>query len=95
MSFLIALHFVLAIAIIFFVIIQRSAETSVLVSSSHFAPGGANKLLVKITRTLVALFLLNCLAISYLKYHKINRNLNIDNIKTTQTTSNKPVVPFK
>lgn len=93
MAFLIVLHFILAISIIFFVILQRSAETSVLVSSTHFAPGGANKLLVKITRGLVILFLVNCLAISYIKYHKSN-TINIDNIaKTTQNSVKIPSVP--
>lgn len=93
MSFLIALHFILAISIIFFVILQRSSETSVLVSSTHFAPGGANKLLVRITRALVVLFLLNCLAISYIKYHK-SHSVNIDNLaKTTQTSAKVPSVP--
>jgi|GEM_PF-2671890 protein translocase SecG subunit len=70
MGLLLFLHFVLAAAIIFFVLVQRSAESTILVSSQHFAPGGANKLLVKITRTLVIIFFLNCFLISYLKYHK-------------------------
>ena len=70
MGLLLFLHFVLAAAIIVFVLIQRSAESTILVSSQHFAPGGANKLLVKITRTLVIIFFLNCFLISYLKYHK-------------------------
>ena len=70
MGLLLFLHFVLAAAIIFFVLVQRSAESTILVSSQHFAPGGANKLLVKITRTLVIVFFLNCFLISYLKYHK-------------------------
>ena len=39
-----------------------------LVSSTHFSPGGVNKLLVRITRIAVAIFLVNCLLISYLKY---------------------------
>ena len=70
MGLLLFIHFVLAAAIIFFVLVQRSAESTILVSSQHFAPGGANKLLVKITRTLVIIFFLNCFLISYLKYHK-------------------------
>ena len=70
MGLLLFLHFVLAAAIIVFVLVQRSAESTILVSSQHFAPGGANKLLVKITRTLVIIFFLNCFLISYLKYHK-------------------------
>ena len=70
MGLLLFLHFVLAAAIIFFVLVQRSAESTILVSSQHFAPGGANKLLVKITRALVIIFFLNCFLISYLKYHK-------------------------
>ena len=70
MGLLLFIHFVLAAAIIFFVLVQRSAESTILVSSQHFAPGGANKLLVKITRTLVIVFFLNCFLISYLKYHK-------------------------
>lgn len=70
MGLLLFLHFVLAAAIIFFVLVQRSAESTILVSSQHFAPGGANKLLVKITHTLVIIFFLNCFLISYLKYHK-------------------------
>jgi len=70
MGLLLFLHFVLVAAIIFFVLVQRSAESTILVSSQHFAPGGANKLLVKITRTLVIIFFLNCFLISYLKYHK-------------------------
>ena len=70
MGLLLFIHFVLAAAIIFFVLVQRSAESTILVSSQHFAPGGANKLLVEITRTLVIVFFLNCFLISYLKYHK-------------------------
>ena len=70
MAFLLILHFILIAAIIVFVLIQRSAESTILVSSQHFAPGGANKLLVKITSTLVIIFFLNCFLISYLKYHK-------------------------
>jgi len=68
MSFFIFLHFALIFLIIFLVLLQRSAESTVLVSSTHFSPGGANKLLVRITRIAVAIFLVNCLLISYLKY---------------------------
>ena len=68
MSFFIFLHFALIFVIVFLVLLQRSAESTILVSSTHFSPGGANKLLVRITRIAVAIFLVNCLLISYLKY---------------------------
>ena len=68
MSFFIFLHFALIFVIVFLVLLQRSAESTILVSSTHFSPGGANKLLVRITRIVVAIFLVNCLLISYLKY---------------------------
>ena len=68
MSFFIFLHFALIFVIIFLVLLQRSAESTILVSSTHFSPGGANKLLVRITRVAVGIFLVNCLLISYLKY---------------------------
>ena len=76
-NFLIFLNFVFITGIILLVIIQRSAESSVLVSSPHFAPGGANKLLVKITRVMVCLFIGNCLLISCIKYnHGISNEIN-------------------
>ena len=68
MSFFIFLHFALIFVIVFLVLLQRSAESTILVSSTHFSPGGANKLLVRITRIVVVIFLVNCLLISYLKY---------------------------
>ena len=70
MNFFIFLHFVIATIIICLVLIQRSAESSILVSSVHFTPGGANKLLVKITKCFVIMFIFNCLLISYLKNSK-------------------------
>lgn len=76
-NFLIFLNFVFMTGIILLVIIQRSAESSVLVSSPHFAPGGANKLLIKITRVMVCLFIGNCLLISCIKYnHGISNEIN-------------------
>lgn len=85
MGLLIFIHFTLITAIICLVLIQRSAESSVLISSAHFAPGGANKLLVKITRVLVAVFMINCLSISYIKYNKTfnknNKNTEVKNEK--------------
>ena len=76
-SFLFFFNFVFITGIILLVIIQRSAESSVLVSSPHFAPGGANKLLVKITRVMVCLFIGNCLLISCIKYnHGISNEIN-------------------
>ena len=93
MGFCIFLHFTLITTIICLVLIQRSAESSILVSSTHFAPGGANKLLVKITRVLVVMFMLNCLFISYIKYgNNFNKKTDLNNIKTEQTAK-KPVVP--
>ena len=68
-NFLIFLNFVFITGIILLVIVQRSAESSVLVSSPHFAPGGANKLFVKITLVMVCLFIGNCLLISCIKYN--------------------------
>ena len=86
MNFLIFLHFTIATAIIVLVLIQRSAESSILVSSTHFAPGGANKLLVKITRVLVFAFLINCLLISYIKYGKHNNTNKISKgVKTEES----------
>ena len=87
---LIFLHFTLITAIICLVLIQRSAESSVLVASSHFVPGGANKFLTKITRILVAIFMINCLLISYIKYGK-TFNDKIDNNETTKTQRNSTV----
>lgn len=80
-NFLIFLNFVFITAIILLVIIQRSAESSVLVSSPHFAPGGANKLLIKITRVMVFLFIGNCLLISCIKYNHgiINEISKVEN----------------
>lgn len=76
-NFLIFLNFVFIAGIILLVIIQRSAESSVLVSSPHFAPGGANKFLIKITRVMVCLFIGNCLLISCIKYnHGISNEIN-------------------
>ena len=80
-GFLIFLHFTLITLIICLVLVQRSAESSILVASTHFSPGGANKLLVKITRTLVVVFMINCLFISYLKYGKgFKKNVNQPNV---------------
>ena len=66
---------------------QKSAESTILVSSTHFAPGGANKLLVKITRILVAVFLCNCLLISYLKYGKSRHQNNDVPVKSEKNVS--------
>jgi len=94
MGFCIFLHFTLITAIICLVLVQRSAESSILVSSSHFTPGGANKLLVKITKILVAIFMLNCLFISYMKYGSNFNNKTLDYKNTnTEQTSKKPSVP--
>ena len=87
MGFFIFLHFAVATAIICLVLVQRSAESSVLVSSTHFAPGAGNKLLVKITRILVIVFVCNCLLISYLKYGKHGQNASLSSVKTEQTQS--------
>ena len=65
---------------------QRSAESSVLVSSPHFAPGGASKLLIKVTRVLVFVFICNCLFMSYMKY---GYNKNADNVKSSNPVSTK------
>ena len=70
-QFLFFLHFILIFLIISCVLLQRSSESSVLVSSNHFSVGTANKLLVKITQILVFIFVLNCLVISYIKYHSV------------------------
>ena len=72
-QFLFFLHFILIFLIISCVLLQRSSESSVLVSSNHFSVGTANKLLVKITQILVSIFILNCLVISYVKYHSIEK----------------------
>lgn len=90
MGFCIFLHFTLITAIICLVLVQRSAESSILVSSTHFAPGGASKLLVKITRILVTIFVLNCLFISYLKYGNSSKFNNNSNNTTTEQTSSVP-----
>ena len=90
MGFCIFLHFTLITAIICLVLVQRSAESSILVSSSHFSPGGANKLLVKITRILVAVFIINCLFISYLKYGNGIKNNKSNNVKTEQSKTSVP-----
>ena len=91
MGLLIFLHFTLITAIICLVLIQRSAESSILVASTHFTPGGANKLLVKITRSLVAVFMVNCLLISYIKYgqtfNKDVKNANTPPLKQEKSTS--------
>ena len=87
MGLLIFLHFTLITAIICLVLIQRSAESSILVASTHFNPGGANKLLVKITRVLVTVFMLNCLFISYLKHEYVTKETN----KTTVQKMEKNV----
>ena len=87
MGFFIFLHFALITAIICLVLVQRSAESTILTSSTHFAPGGANKMLVKITRICVAVFVINCLLISYLKYGKTLSNLEKTKVKTEKTSS--------
>ena len=84
---LIFLHFVLATLIVCLVMVQRSAESSVLVSTPQFAPGVANKLLNKITQILVFAFVVNCIAISYIKYHGKSSNIMPVDVKTTQTTT--------
>jgi len=87
-GFCIFLHFTLITAIICLVLVQRSAESSILVSSTHFTPGGANKLLVKITKIFVTIFILNCLLISYIKYGGQNvSKVENSNTKTEQTSS--------
>lgn len=73
-NFLFVLHFICIFLIIVLVILQKSAESSVLVSSSHFSVSTTNKLLVKITKILVCFFVCNCLLISYLKYHHTKSN---------------------
>ena len=93
MTFLVVLHFVLAILIILLVLLQRSAESSVLVSSTHFAPGEASNLLVKITRVCVVLFICNCLLISYMKYGFHKKTDEIANIPAQQT-QNEVSVPI-
>ena len=86
MGLLIFLHFTLITAIICLVLIQRSAESSILVASTHFTPGGANKLIVKITKVLVAVFMINCLLISYIKYGQ-----NLNKKAETETKASKSV----
>lgn len=88
LKFLIFLHFLMATSIIILVLLQRSSESSILVSSTQFSPGMANKLLVRITRGLVIAFLVNCLVISYIKYgnHENNAISNASqNAKTEQS----------
>ena len=87
---LIFLHFVLATLIVCLVIVQRSAESSVLVSTPQFAPGVANKLLNKITQILVFAFVVNCIAISYIKYHGKSSNI-VSEVGTTQTATTKGI----
>ena len=88
MGFLVFLHFTLITTIVCLVLIQRSAESSILAASTHFSPGGANKLLVKITRTLVAVFMINCLLISYLKYGKrFDKSIVKDSVKTEKNVT--------
>ena len=87
---LIFLHFVLATLIVCLVIVQRSAESSVLVSTPQFAPGVANKLLNKITQILVFSFVVNCIAISYIKYHGKSSD-TVSGVNTTQTTTTKGI----
>ena len=84
---LIFIHFTLITLIIVLVLIQRSAESSILVASTHFAPGGANKFLSKITRILVTVFMVNCLLISYLKYGQNNVKNSNTETKTQKSTS--------
>lgn len=64
---------------------QRSAESSVLVASNYFTPGGANKLLVKVTRILVIAFIINCMLMSYMKYGKTFNKVNDTNVQKTTT----------
>ena len=90
-QFLFFLHFILIFLIISCVLLQRSSESSVLVSSNHFSVGTANKLLVKITRSLVAVFMVNCLFISHTKYgqtfNKDVKNANTPPLKQEKSTS--------
>lgn len=72
------------------VILQKSAESSVLVSSNHFSVSTTNKLLVKITKILVCLFVANCLLISCLKYHHSKIN-TIDNISKNEQVEIPPM----
>ncbi len=84
---LIFLHFTLVTAIICIVLVQRSAESSILVDSNHFSPGGVNKFLVKITRVLVAIFIINCLLISYLKYGKTFSKIDSNEVRTQRNNT--------
>ncbi len=91
MTFFIVLHFVLALLIILLVLIQRSAESSVLVSSTHFAPSEASNLLVKVTRVCAILFVCNCLLMSYMKYGSHGSKKNVDVSTQTHNEVSVPV----
>lgn len=84
-KFLFFLHFIFIVSIICLVILQKSAESSVLVSSSHFSVSTTNKLLVKITKILVCLFVANCLLISCLKYHHSSKINSVNNNSVSNT----------
>lgn len=72
--FLLFTHFFIIVAIILLVMLQRSGNSGTLSAGTYFAPGQANKALIKGTKILIICFIAN--SILMLKINTANMHAN-------------------
>lgn len=95
MTILLTLQFIIAIALIGIILLQRGGDNALGMGGSGsgnlFSARGAADIMTRITGVLAALFMINCLAMSMVAGHNAHKTSSIlsSDASTQETTESK------